>query len=75
MLRRQLRFRDLKAQGVVSNWVTLNNWIDEKGFPPGRLIGANTRVWDEAEVVAWLEAQPINRKSVPFRASPNPAAA
>jgi len=67
MLPTQLRFRDLKARGVVTNWVTLNSWIENEGFPPGRLVGPNTRLWDEPEVVAWLEARPSARKTTPAR--------
>jgi predicted DNA-binding transcriptional regulator AlpA len=67
MIRNQLRFRDLKARGVVDNWMTLNNWIDREGFPCGRLVGPNTRLWDESEVAAWLDARPTARKPVPGR--------
>jgi len=74
MLPTQLRFRDLKARGVVSNWVTLNSWIQNEGFPPGRLVGPNTRLWDEPEVVAWLKARPSARKVTPARRN-EPAAA
>lgn len=62
MLPKQLRFRDLKARGLVTNWVTLNTWIDSQGFPPGRLIGPNIRVWIETDVAAWLESRPTARK-------------
>jgi hypothetical protein len=57
---RLMYFPDLRASGLVQNWNTLNNWIDNKGFPPGRLI-ANKRVWTEAEILAWIESQPSNR--------------
>jgi predicted DNA-binding transcriptional regulator AlpA len=59
MLSRLLRFRDLKARGLVNNWVTLNRWIQEQGFPPGRLLGPNTRVWTEAEIEAWVASRPV----------------
>ena len=49
-----LRFADLKARGVVGNWMTLKRWIDRENFPPGIKLGPNTRAWDEAEVAAWL---------------------
>lgn len=68
MLETQLRFRDLKARGIVANWVTLNSWIDNEGFPPGRLIGPNIRTWDESDVVAWLESRPTARKPARVRA-------
>jgi predicted DNA-binding transcriptional regulator AlpA len=54
-----LRYSDLKACGIVGNWVTLARWIEREGFPPGRKFGPNTRVWTEAEVEAWIESRPI----------------
>jgi hypothetical protein len=60
-----LRFRDLKARGIVNNWPTLKYRIDKFGFPPGRLIGPNGRAWTEAEVETWIAAQPTARKYVP----------
>ena len=64
MVSNQLRFRDLKARGVISSWATLGEWIANEGFPPGRLV-ANTRLWDESEVAAWLQTPPTDRKLVP----------
>jgi predicted DNA-binding transcriptional regulator AlpA len=52
-----LRFRDLKERGIVSNHVTLTRWIEREGFPPGLLLGPNTRAWREAEVEAWLASR------------------
>ncbi len=54
MIPTQLRFCDLKRLNIVTNWVTLRNWIDNQGFPPGKLAGPNARVWDEPEVAAWM---------------------
>ena len=53
-----LRFSDLKARGLVSNWVTLRNWIEKQGFPPGQKIGPNTRAWTAESVEAWLASRP-----------------
>jgi hypothetical protein len=53
-----LRFADLKARGVVSNWVTLARWIEREGFPPGKRLGPNTRAWRDDEIEAWLETRP-----------------
>jgi Prophage CP4-57 regulatory protein (AlpA) len=53
-----LRFTDLKARGIVNNWVTLGRWIKDEGFPPGRKIGPNTRAWTDEEVATWLESRP-----------------
>jgi hypothetical protein len=61
----RLRFRDLKAAGVVNNRVTLGNWIRKLGFPPGQLTGPNSRTWSEAEVQAWLAGRPTAMKPVP----------
>ena len=52
MLARQLRYRDLKDRGLFKNRVTLALWVRDQGFPPGRLVGPNTRLWDEAEITA-----------------------
>ena len=54
-----LRFADLKSRGVVANWVTLRRWIDREGFPPGRMVGPNTRAWTEDEIETWLASRPI----------------
>src|SRR5262249_52782168 len=53
-----LRFSDLVARGIVNNRVTLSNWIATCGFPPGRLIGPNTRAWTDSEVAEWLTSRP-----------------
>jgi hypothetical protein len=54
------RFEDLRAQRIVQTWTSLNKWIDEKGFPPGRIIG-RFRTWTQAEVLAWVERQPSDK--------------
>jgi predicted DNA-binding transcriptional regulator AlpA len=53
-----LRFRDLKDRRIVSNHVTLGRWIEKEGFPPGMMLGPNTRVWREADIEAWLASRP-----------------
>jgi predicted DNA-binding transcriptional regulator AlpA len=55
-----LRFEDLRVLGIVQTWQSLNKWIDERGFPPGRIIG-RFRTWTQAEVMAWIEAQPSTK--------------
>ena len=55
-----LRFEDLSRLGIVSTWTSLNKWIDERGFPPGRIIG-RFRTWTTAEVMAWIESQPTTK--------------
>ncbi len=53
-----LRFRDLKDRRIVSNHVTLGRWIAKEGFPPGFMLGPNTRVWREDDIDAWLDCRP-----------------
>ena len=67
MLKTQLRFCDLKARGIVTNWVTLRNWIVNEGFPSGRMAGPNTRLWEESAVVAWLDSRPTEPKPAPAK--------
>ena len=53
------RFKDL-AQLGVRNYPTLNRWIETQGFPKGRLLGENTRVWTEGELLAWWDNRPTD---------------
>ena len=55
-----MRYEDLRASGIVKTWQTLNHWIEERGFPPGRMIG-RFRTWTQAEVMAWVESQPTGK--------------
>jgi len=52
-----LRFRDLKARGIVNNWPTLKRWVAVLGFPSGRYLGS-ARVWLESEVEDWIKSRP-----------------
>jgi predicted DNA-binding transcriptional regulator AlpA len=58
MMKRKLRFRDLRDRGVIDNRTTLQRWVKSQGFPPGKKIGPNTRVWDEDEVDGWIDSRP-----------------
>ena len=60
-------YPDLKKRGIVNNWATLQNRIRKFGFPPGRLIGPNSRGWDQDEVEAWIAEQPTAPKPTPRR--------
>jgi hypothetical protein len=61
-----VRYRDLVAAGIVANWTTLFRLIDgPEAFPPGVMIGPNTRAWRLDQVQEWLRARPTARKSVP----------
>ena len=64
-----LRFSDLKARGVVHNWVTLQRWIEHEGFPPGRLLGPNTRAGTDDEIAQWLAERPASRTPEPEAAA------
>jgi len=52
-----LRFNDLQARGIVRNREQLRNLQRDHGFPAGFLLSANARVFDQAEVEAWLQAR------------------
>ena len=57
MSTRCLRFADLKERKIVNNRTTLSRWIKQHGFPPGRLLGPNTRVWTDDEIEAYIAAR------------------
>ena len=59
---RLLFFPDLCEQKLVQNWTTLNRWIEEKGFPPGHMLGRR-RAWLAREVEAWVESQPTENSA------------
>lgn len=67
MARQFLRFKDLQELGVVQNRPTLQRWIDVEGFPPGRMLGRNTRAWTSVEIEEWVASRPT---AVPGRAPP-----
>lgn len=64
-MERRLRYADLVALGIVTNRVTLKNWINKRGFPRGQLTGPNSRTWGEREVQAWLDGRPTAPKAAP----------
>jgi hypothetical protein len=57
-----LRYDDLRKRGIVNNRVTLSNWIRERDFPAGFLLGPNTRAWTEDSVEDWLASRPTASK-------------
>lgn len=63
MVKVLLRFKHLKQRRVVENWPTLKRLVETQGFPPGRLLGPNTRVWTEAEIDNWIDARPTTREN------------
>ena len=54
-----LRFSDLKDAGIVNNRATLDRWTKDHGFPPGVLLGPNSRDWTEANILDWLGSRPV----------------
>jgi predicted DNA-binding transcriptional regulator AlpA len=54
-----LRFRDLKARGIVTSWPMLKLRVERDNFPPGRMVGPNSRAWSEEEIDAWFKSRPI----------------
>ncbi|MBJ7410852.1 MAG: hypothetical protein JHD15_10905 [Phenylobacterium sp.] len=62
-----LRFADLKARKIVTNWPQLKRLVDNYGFPPGYLLSPAVRVWDSEDVEAWLES----RRTASRAASPS----
>jgi hypothetical protein len=62
-----VRFHDLRAAGIVSNWPQLYNLIDDYGFPAGVMLSPNCRVWNVEDVQSWLVSRPTERKIIPPR--------
>ena len=55
-----LTFEDIKSRRLAGNWNVLNDLIDQKGFPPGYIVGRR-RIWTESSVLEWLEKQPTEK--------------
>jgi predicted DNA-binding transcriptional regulator AlpA len=64
-MRTYLRYSELKARGVVKNRTQLKHMIDSYGFPRGRLLSPNVRVWTDTEVDEYIDSRPIEPKPVP----------
>jgi len=69
-----LRFRDLQDAGIITSWPMLTRRMERDGFPPGRKLGPNTRVWSEDEIQAWLDGRPTARKAGPRGGRPRKTA-
>ncbi len=59
-----LRFKDLQDAGLVSSWTALKHLIEKNGFPVGRYLSANTRVWTDEEVDEWVLSRPLATEPV-----------
>lgn len=53
-----LRFVDLRERGIARSWAQIRN-LQRRGFPLGRMLSPNTRVWTEDEVDVWLASRPV----------------
>jgi predicted DNA-binding transcriptional regulator AlpA len=56
-----LRFADLKRLKLVTNHPTLKRWIEQQAFPPGIMLGPNTRAWRRSWIEKWLASRPTER--------------
>jgi hypothetical protein len=59
------RYPYLVERGLVANRASLRNRILKNGFPPGRLIGPNTRAWTDEEIEAYEAGCPVAPKATP----------
>jgi hypothetical protein len=59
------RFNDLVAAGIVQNRTMLLRLIDNENFPPGVMIGRNTRAWRVTDIETWIASRPTARKVTP----------
>jgi predicted DNA-binding transcriptional regulator AlpA len=59
------RFVDLKANGVAKSWPQLYRMIELYGFPAGRLLSPQVRVWTDTEIDAWLATRPVRADAAP----------
>lgn len=57
---------------IFSGPTALYRAIREQGFPPGRLLGPNTRRWRRGDWRAWVASRPTATR--PPRAKKNEAA-
>ena len=61
MSRKYLRYADLVECRIVNNRTTLARWIKDYGFPAGKLLGPNTRAWEESKVYEFIARCRSNR--------------
>jgi hypothetical protein len=57
---RFLRQKNLTERGISGSHQQTRHLQIHHGFPPGRLLGPNTRVWTEDEIIAWLDSRPVD---------------
>jgi hypothetical protein len=54
-----LRYRHLVDRGLFKNRQELRRLQDRQGFPLGRLLGPNTRIWTEEEIETYIASRPV----------------
>jgi hypothetical protein len=64
------RFRRLKGEGIVDNWMTLRRWVANEGFPAPIALGPNSVAFDMAAVYAWVASRPRRIPKVSQRPKP-----
>jgi hypothetical protein len=57
-----VRFRDLRAAGIVHSWAQLGRMVNDEGFPTGILLGPHSRAWRIDEIETWLASRPVAGK-------------
>jgi hypothetical protein len=55
---RLLRFAQLKERNIVRSREQLTNLVRRDGFPAGRYLSPNCRVWTEIEIELWFRNRP-----------------
>jgi hypothetical protein len=53
-----LAFCDLRERKIARSWQQLGRLIKKENFPPGKMLGPNSRRWTEDEVTSWYEQRP-----------------
>ncbi len=56
---RFLRQTDLAERKISATHQSTQHLQATQGFPLGRLLGPNTRVWTTDEINAWLATRPV----------------
>ena len=64
MLEQHCRLKDLQESGIAESYNQAKNLEENEGFPRGKLLGPNTRVWSVSEVNEWLKNRPTGRSAL-----------
>jgi predicted DNA-binding transcriptional regulator AlpA len=55
--RKFLRFRHLQEMNICGDYATLYDLIKRQGFPAGYKISHKVRIWDQDDILAWIETR------------------